>query len=150
MTVAPPSQPLTCVTVEDAVAALRARGLRVSMARRLVLETLFTAEQPLPAERIAETLQLDLASVYRNLETFEQHGLVRHFHLGHSPGLYALVTQSGQREYLYCERCQTVTAVESDQLDPLRDSVRQQFGYDVHFTHFAMIGICQDCSAAPA
>ena len=30
----------------------------------------------------------DLASVYRNLETLEDAGLVRHMHLGHGPGLY--------------------------------------------------------------
>ena len=30
----------------------------------------------------------DVASIYRNLETLREVGLVRHFHLGHSPGLY--------------------------------------------------------------
>ena len=34
----------------------------------------------------ASPADLDVASVYRNLETLEQIGLVRHFHLGHGPG----------------------------------------------------------------
>ena len=37
----------------------------------------------------------DLASVYRNLDTLEEIGLVRHFHVGHGPGLYALATHRG-------------------------------------------------------
>ena len=35
--------------------------------------------------------EVDLASVYRNLEQLEELGVVRHVHLGHGPGLYALV-----------------------------------------------------------
>lgn len=32
----------------------------------------------------------DLGSVYRNLETLEGLGVVRHMHAGHGPGLYAI------------------------------------------------------------
>ncbi len=53
---------------------------------------------------------LDAASVYRNLEAFEQAGIVRHVHLGHGPGLYALVGE-GESEYLYCDRCGSALAV---------------------------------------
>ena len=38
--------------------------------------------------------------------------LIRHVHLGHGPGLYALAG-ANEREYLACERCHRVTAVEA-------------------------------------
>ena len=57
-------------------------------ARRSVLEALLAAEQPLTAEEIAG--DADLASTYRNLETLESIGIVRHVHLGHGPGRYEL------------------------------------------------------------
>ena len=98
--------------LDSAVDALRARGLRVSAARRLVLEALYAADGPITAEQIADGLagrlpRSDLASVYRNLETLEEVGLVRHFHLGHGPGLYA-PSGAGEREYLVCDSCSTV------------------------------------------
>ena len=74
--------------LESAAAVVRSRGLRLSSSRRLVLEALYATDEPLTADRIAGD-GLDVASVYRNLETLEQIGLVRHFHLGHGPGLYA-------------------------------------------------------------
>ena len=77
-------------TFGDALGVLRMNGLRASSARRVLLEALFAAEEPRSAERLAIDLDGDLASVYRNLETLERVGLVRHFHLVHGPGLYPL------------------------------------------------------------
>ena len=95
--------------VEEAVAAVRARGLRLSTPRRIVIEALFASPDPVSAEGIAGGLggrlpKSDLTSVYRNLEVLEQLGLVRHVHFGHAPGLYALASRDEQ-EYVVCERC---------------------------------------------
>jgi Fur family ferric uptake transcriptional regulator len=144
MTLAPDVPPLAAENLEQAVDALRARGLRLSAARRLILEALFDAPVPLSAERLAAQLQLDLASTYRNLETFERHGLIRHVHLGHGPGLY-LVIGRDERAYLFCESCQQVREVEPDQLAPVRDHVRELFGYEARFTHFPIVGRCPQC-----
>lgn len=146
MTISPDAPPLECSDLAEAVAGLRGRGLRLSSSRRLVLEALFAADGPVSAEHVARLLNLDLATVYRNLETFERHGLVRHVHLGHGPGLYALLVH-GAREYLFCERCGAVHAVQPEELDPIRRQVRRQFGYEAHFAHFAIVGTCPTCSA---
>jgi Fur family ferric uptake transcriptional regulator len=135
---------VACSNLAAAVRALRERGLRMSTPRRLVLEALFASEAPQSAEQIARRSSLDLTSVYRNLEIIERHGLVRHVHLGHGPGLYALLGR-GEREYLFCERCHAVRALPPDELDPIRDSVRERFGYEARFTHFAIVGTCPAC-----
>jgi Fur family ferric uptake transcriptional regulator len=149
MTDAPEAPRLSFETLDGAVSAMRSRGLRLSTARRLILEALFADDEPASAEQIAQRSNLDLASVYRNLETMERHGLVRHVHLGHGPGLYVLVG-SGDREYLHCQRCGAVRAVSPDELDPIRDTVKELFGYEARFTHFAIVGLCPRCAADPA
>ncbi len=146
MTIAPQAEKLVFDDIGDAVDALRARGLRVSIARRLVLELLFAASGPVSAEHVASTLSIDAASVYRNLEMLERHGLVHHVHLGHGPGLYVLVGRS-EHEYLYCDRCARVEAVGSERLDPIREELRRTFGYEVRFTHFPIVGLCPSCAA---
>jgi Fur family ferric uptake transcriptional regulator len=142
--------PLDAPDLESAVEALRARGRRVSAARRLVLEALYRAPAPLSAEQIAAGVsgqlpRSDLASVYRNLETLEEIGLVRHFHLGHGPGLYA-PAGAGEREYLVCDSCNAVLAVAPDEMAPVRALIEQRFGYEARFSHFPILGLCAECA----
>jgi Fur family transcriptional regulator, ferric uptake regulator len=146
MTVASDAPPLAFANLEQAVSALRERGLRLSSARRLLLATLFAADRPISAEQVAAHSGLDLASTYRNLETLERHGLARHVHFGHGPGLYVLVGR-GEREYLFCERCREVLALEPERLDPVRDRISELFGYRARFRHFTIVGTCARCSA---
>lgn len=134
--------------LDAAVAVLRNRGLRVSSARRLVLEAIYASEGPIGAEQIANGLDgrfpvSDLASVYRNLETLEEVGLVRHFHLGHGPGLYA--TAGLEHEYLLCETCRRLRVVEPTELDEARELIRSRFGFEARFTHFPIVGVCERC-----
>ena len=130
--------------LEAAAAVVRGRGLRLSSSRRLVLEALYRADGPLTADQIAG--EMDVASVYRNLETFEEIGLVRHVHLGHGPGLYIRSSQAA-REYLLCDGCGSVLAVAPAELDAVRELIRGRFGYEARFTHFPIAGQCADCAA---
>jgi Fur family transcriptional regulator, ferric uptake regulator len=143
---APQTPPLHFATIDEAILAMRDRGLRLSTARRLVLEALFAAEGALSAQQLSRDLGLDATSVYRNLELLERFGAVRHVHLAHGAGLYVLAGRQ-EREYLYCERCETVTPVAVEDLDPARDLIREQFGFSARFTHFAIVGLCQRCAA---
>src|SRR5581483_598057 len=152
MTIARPSPPLHAESVDAAAALLRERGMRLSVTRRLVLQALFAAERPVTAEEIAAGLGgrlpcSDVGSVYRNLETLEAIGLVRHVHLGHGPGLYALAGER-DREYLTCERCGAYEAVDPGELDEVRAVVRGRFGWEARFTHFPIVGLCSRCAAS--
>lgn len=150
MTVRHTVPPLAAATLDEAVEALRARGMRVSAARRLVLEGLFAAGEPISAERVAAGIEgrippSDLASVYRNLETLEQVGLVRHLHLGHGPGLYIL-SGAEEHEYLVCERCDALRTVARADMDQVRAAIHERFGWTASFTHFPVGGLCPSCA----
>jgi Fe2+ or Zn2+ uptake regulation protein len=147
MTVSHAGTALPVHDLDAAIAAMRSCGLRVSAARRLVLEALFRADGPVTAEEIADGLggrviASDLGSTYRNLETLEGIGLVRHVHLGHGPGRYA----PAAREYLVCEGCGTVVSVPPGALDGVRDAVREAFAFEACFAHFPIAGRCASCA----
>lgn len=130
------------------MAAVRERGLRLSAARLLVLEALYEAGGPLSAEEIAARTggrgrPSDPASVYRNLEKLEEVGLVRHFHAGHGPGLY--VRSGDAREYMLCDSCRELTAVEAGALDDARALIRRDLEFHARFTHMPMAGLCAGC-----
>ncbi len=141
---------LAAPDVDTVVRAVRARGLRVTAARRAVIETLFVAEGPVSVEEIASGLggarsAVDDASVYGNLETLEDLGLVRHVHLGHGPGKWTLADRA-RREYLHCERCGSSRAVEPSLLVDVRAAIRAATGYEARFSHFPIVGLCPGCA----
>lgn len=149
MTVAAQSRPLVARDIEAALALLRASGLRATGARRLLLGALFAVERPVRAEEIAAGLggtvpPSDLASVYRNLETLEQVGLVRHMHFGHAAGLYEL-TRGQRHEYALCERCAQVSSVPAGDLDEARAVIERVLGIEPSFTHLPLVGLCRGC-----
>ena len=133
------------------MARVRARGLRAASARRLVLEALFAAGRPVAAEEIAGGVEgrvpaSDLGSVYRNLETLERIGVVRHVHPAHGRGLYALAREDSG--YATCEHCGEVRAIEAAKLEPVRSAVRAALGYEASFGHFPIVGLCSSCALA--
>lgn len=142
------SQPLPASDAESAIQAMRARGLRTTASRRLVVKALFGAGRPVTAEEIASGMygrsqRCDLASVYRNLDTLEAAGLARHMHLGHGPGLYAPATDTD--EYVACERCGRSEVVPAAALERLRAVVRAAVRYEASFAHFPLTGLCPAC-----
>ncbi len=150
MTVSPDRKPVVVTDLEEAIEVVRRGGLRLTSARRLVLEALLAAGEPISAEDIADGLggrmtQSDIASVYRNLETLGELGLVRHFHAGHGPGRYVL-TGFGDREYLACESCGALESVEPAALDGVRDEIRELSGFQARFSHFPIVGLCPRCA----
>jgi Fur family ferric uptake transcriptional regulator len=150
MTEASRAEPRPFEDIDDVLRMLRDAGHRVSAPCRGVLHALFAAERPISAQAIMERGAgpggpwMELASVYRNLERLEGLGVVRHVHLGHSPGLYMLVG-GGEREFLTCEHCGRVESVEPAELDAVRELVRERFGYEARFGHFPIVGRCADC-----
>jgi Fur family ferric uptake transcriptional regulator len=121
---------------------VRSHGMRVSTARREVLESLVAAAEPLTAEELAG--HADLASTYRNLETLESIGIVRHVHLGHGPGRYELSERSAG--WATCEACGRSTPLPSPALRAIRLAVREAAGFEAAFTHFPIVGRCRECS----
>jgi len=152
MTVAHRSErALAPASVQAAATALRARGHRISAARRLVLEALFAARgEPLSAEDIAGGVRgrlpdSDLASVYRNLDTLEQTGLVHHVHLGHGPGRYAL-SEAEAAGYAVCDRCDAHVALHGTAIAPIARAVRDACWFEAEFSHFPITGRCPACT----
>jgi Fur family ferric uptake transcriptional regulator len=146
MTVAHHAQALPAPSLTAAVVALRARGMRVSSARRVLLEQLFAADAPLSAEALAG--RLDLAGVYRNLDALEAAGLVRHVHAGHGPRMYALARRGGAG-FAACENCGRHAALAPATLDAVRAAIGAATGFMTDFSHFPIVGLCPACAAGP-
>jgi Fur family ferric uptake transcriptional regulator len=137
--------------VEAIIGKIRARGGRATDARRATIGVLLnTGQSHLSAEDIVSQVKLlhpDVAesTIYRNLSTLEELGVVEHVHLGHGPSTYHL-TEDGH-QHLLCERCGKVIEVPDETFAVLASQLAETYGFHIHPRHFAIMGLCRRCQA---
>ena len=137
-------QPATAPTV-DLATCLRARGLRVTPQREQVLAAVRALGHATP-EQIGERLpDVDVTTVYRTLELFEEIGLVRHAHLGHGAPSYR--PAEDEHIHVVCHSCGAVSDAEPELVDSLADRLRADSGFVLDRAHFTVFGRCRNCAA---
>ena len=122
---------------DEALERLRGAGGRITRARRSLLEDLYRAPGRVTVDELAARHpDVDSATLYRSLSHFESIGLIDHVHLGHGPAGYRWV---GHRSVaVVCEDCGRVIDVPADELRPLADRLRRQYGLRLSIGHFAL------------
>jgi Fur family transcriptional regulator, ferric uptake regulator len=135
-------------TVEDVLAIYRARGGRVTSSRRLLLHALFDAPRDRTAEEIAVEIQannpdVNLSTIYRNLDELERLGVIVHAHLAHGPATYHLAALA--HGHLVCEECGATIETPGDVFTGLAQTAETRYGFEIHPYHFAVPGRCQQC-----
>lgn len=133
-------------TVED---VLRARGLRATSARRLVLRSLSELGHATPEQLFTSMSPrlrgLSLSTIYRTVESLAASGLVRHAHLtGTTPSYY--LTQTSDHAHLICSNCGQITNLSGRSLATLLRQLSTREGFTPNTSHLSLEGLCRDCT----
>lgn len=137
---------------DKATQRLRRISQRYTSSRRLLLTVLASAERPLTIpEIVARETSLATSSVYRNLVTLEQAGVITKIVTTHDHGRYELSEQfADHHHHLVCTLCGEVNdfvlppAVEAALDVALRKaSSKEGFSPDGH--RFDVTGTCTNC-----
>ncbi|MEC8219633.1 MAG: transcriptional repressor, partial [Verrucomicrobiota bacterium] len=91
-----------------AIDRLKASGGRMTRKREVILGALLTFDRPSSAEEIRERAgltQSDLVTVYRNLETFENIGMLQRVLLENGTQLFELTAPDEHYHHLICREC---------------------------------------------
>jgi Fur family transcriptional regulator, ferric uptake regulator len=128
---------------------LHRRGMRMTPQRQLVLDALLELEHATP-EQVCQQVQrstpsVNITTVYRTLELLENLGIVRHTHLGHGAPNYSV--HEHDHVHLVCHRCGRVIEAPRETMEPLRGTLRADYGFVVDVSHLALSGHCRDCAA---
>jgi Fur family ferric uptake transcriptional regulator len=123
---------------------LREKGLRLTPQRELVLQAVRELGHATP-EEVAEKVRtshpgINLSTVYRNLETLENVGLVLHTHLGHGGATYHAAEELTHL-HLVCSVCGSIGDAPN-----FVNTLSDDYGFKTDVTHFAIYGTCQKCS----
>ncbi len=135
-------------TVEDVLVGLRERGGRATHARRLLLSALFRDRKHRSAEELAEEVHaqapdVNISTIYRNLDELVRLGVIDRSHLGGGPAAYHLA--SATHGHLVCEQCGAMTEVPSELFRDVAQTLASRYGFAVGPHKFGVIGRCVDC-----
>jgi len=127
---------------------LRARGGRATPARRLLLEVLVRSHghrsaEELAAEVHAQAPEVNLTTIYRNLDELERLGIVDRTRLAHGPATFHLA--SAAHGHLACEQCGAMTEIPGEAFNQLAKAAERLQGFVIRPSHFAVSGRCVDC-----
>lgn len=139
---------MATVAADEVLARLRSGGVRITSARRAVIEALVDGDDHVTADELAARVagaapDVHLSTVYRTLDALERLGVVTHVHLGHGRAVYHLADR--MHHHAVCEACGHVVELPSDVLCDVQERLRRESGFEVDAHHFALVGRCAAC-----
>ncbi len=131
---------------------LRARGERLTIPRRLVIDALCNRKGHMTINDIQQYIgehhsghDLQDPTVYRILQWLKDLRLVSQTDIGSAGIVYELIGDL-PHHHLICLDCGAVIELEDSLFVGLRDKLREKFGFDVRIEHMAIYGRCDYCS----
>ena len=136
----------------DVPARFRARGLRWTPQRRLLVSVLSDADGHVTGAELVERCRaLDASfipsTVYRTLDVFEEMGLIRHAHGADGREEYHVLPAT-DHGHLHCTGCGRSWELSPDDVRVLTGRLRRSRGFDVDLSHVSVSGRCLDCIEA--
>jgi Fur family transcriptional regulator, peroxide stress response regulator len=87
---------------------------------------------------------ISLATVYKNLKTFEEHGLIHEVSPHHGSARFE--TNSAPHHHLVCLRCKAIVDVPADDIGPVHLKKRAPGGFRIERYSVEMLGVCGQCA----
>ncbi len=132
--------------------SLRQSGFRVTPQRNVILETIAHMDGHLAAQEVFERARrrlpgLNLATVYRTLDSLHHAGLLDLLSTAGHPERYSLHDASAAHCHLVCHNCGRVLEVEPSAFERLARSLEREHGFASDTSHLSLPGFCRDCRA---
>lgn len=129
--------------------ALKARGVRVTPQRAIILDAIEQAPGHMTAEEIYTRVEkvnsyINLATVYRTLELLRELDLVTEANMGAGATQYALHTHA-THHHAVCRTCGRSLEFPHELLSSLIDALRTDFHFHADADHTVIFGWCDKC-----
>ncbi|MFN8037633.1 MAG: Fur family transcriptional regulator [Acidimicrobiales bacterium] len=138
-------------TIDDLVAELRARGQRVTVARRAVLvELLAAGDTHVTADELARRIHAEhpaihLSTVYRSLDALAEAEVISVARFADQPVTYHLATDV--HHHAVCSVCGDTINLPAGILAPVQKRLLRDHGFVADPHHLTISGTCARCSA---
>lgn len=126
---------------------LEGRNIKITRQRQIVLGAIIDTGKPFSASDLHESLgnEMDLATIYRNLEMLCGEGIIRQVMNEKERQYYELACiHNPEHPHFYCNICGKIYCMKQDK--PMRLKNRLPGDFTVEQTVLQYRGICPDCS----
>jgi Fe2+ or Zn2+ uptake regulation protein len=136
---------------EELETMLQEAGLRVTDHRCAVLATVAKVKQPITVYELVEQLRkkfaIDQATIYRNVSSLHEAGLLRRLDFNHGHAHYELETGRASHQ-LVCQKCETIEKIEGVSIDDaIKKMLKKSKKFKNTITHSVEIyGVCKSCA----
>lgn len=125
-------------------------GLAATHQRQVIYQAALSLPGHPSPEAIYEAVRrkvpaISLATVYKNIRTFLDCGLLREVSLHH--GSLRLDTELRPHHHLVCVKCRSIMDLEEDSLGPLQVH-KLPHGFQAHRIAVDILGLCAACSSS--
>ena len=130
----------------------RAHNLAATHQRRVIYETVMSMHGHPSPELIYDAVRrkipsISLATVYKNVRTFLDSGMLREVSLHH--GSLRVEPNESEHHHIVCVRCRQITDLEPDGISAAPARIKQRLPRGFRVTRIAVdvLGICASCAA---
>ncbi|MFW5837228.1 MAG: Fur family transcriptional regulator [Desulfovibrionaceae bacterium] len=132
------------------LAFLKARGLKETRQRRIVLEALRRSSGHPDAEEVLEAGRredpgLSMSTVYRTLGLLQEAGLVEALNYQDDSSRYEIKSEARQHDHLICISCGEVVEIADEDLCWLQERMAERHGYVLKDRRMYLYGVCAAC-----
>lgn len=126
-----------------------AKGLALTHQRQVIWDVLRSMHGHPSPEAVYDVVRkqipsISLATVYKNIRTFIEHGLLAEVSLHH--GSARLETNTDPHHHFVCVRCREIVDVSADELEPVRLKNAAPDAWEIHRYSVEIHGICKRCA----
>ena len=124
-------------------------GYRLTPQRIMVLSAIEGSDDHISAEEIYARIvtkypQVNISTVYRNLELLKRLGLVTETDLGGGQVRYHSA-EKGHHHHLVCQKCGAMIDIDESTLARLQDVLLHRYNFSAELRHVAIFGLCEKC-----
>lgn len=128
---------------------LKQRKLRVTEARLSLYIFLSDNNQPISINKLVASLsaKADRASVYRNIELFENIGIINKVYTGWKYRVELSEQFHPHHHHLSCQKCGKITPLSlGDRMEKAIESFGDKHGFKITDHQIELHGLCKSCS----
>jgi len=130
---------------------LRARGLRLTPQREMILSAMHEVEGLATVEEIHARIQaitsaVDISTVYRTLDLLQAFDIVACVDPGDGQHRYELLGVHGPHIHLICQSCGKVMGIDLQEARPLAEQFRARYGFAADLDRLSISGLCRACA----
>ena len=147
--------PPTETHIEEMLTAFRERcrasGLALTHQREIIYRAIVSSKHHPSPELIFDEVRrqipsISLATVYKNIHTFLEAGLLREVSPHH--GSLRLESNLAEHHHLVCTRCKAIVDLDESELEPIHLSRKLRAGFQIQRYTVEFQGLCPACATA--